>query len=163
MKRQTALYWYCQNNGKEIPSGEFHFRSLDDIAKKTFVIWDDEMSEEEQEFLRSLIVFDIHPHTGDGVKSCLKKAQEGNRMEIWLIDSNGECFLTSMDQPAYINALLELKGWFGWQFLFCDIDLTDSYFRFVKNDLNRMINVLPQLFKEVDYEKYQTRFQQINT
>lgn len=62
-------------------------------------------------------VFDDHPNAGDGVLSLIR-AQEG-QWELGVFE-HGSVTKLDLDVPGYMQALLDLRGAFGWQWLYAD-------------------------------------------
>jgi hypothetical protein len=160
---EISLYWgYELKEDEHENGGEFRLSSLSHIF--TFSkpeLWYEEMEEEEKEFYKKLIPFDDHPNTGDGVMGVFKMENGIASPEIWLYDNNGLCHKMDLDYPGYLDYLLETKGFYGWQYLFCEIDLSDYYFASAKNQLETMLKVLPQLFPDQDYKKYFDRYEKL--
>lgn len=160
---EISLYWDYELEEDEYENaGEFRLSSLSRIF--TFSkpeLWYEEMEEEEKEFYKELIPFDDHPNTGDGVMGVFKMEKGAASPEIWLYDSNGICHKMNLDYPGYLERILETKGFYGWQYLFCEIDLSDYYFASVQRQLETMLKVLPKLFPDKDYKEYFDRYEKL--
>lgn len=112
-------------------------------------------------FYKSLRTLDDHPHSCDGVMAVFKLEEGNNYPPLYLHDSNGNFHKMTIDYEEYLMHTINLKGFFGWQFLFCDIDLNESYFELQKQDIRMYLTDLPRLFPDEDFGGYMDRFEKM--
>ncbi|MBD2449264.1 SMI1/KNR4 family protein [Nostoc sp. FACHB-152] len=161
---EISLSWGYELEENEYENGgEFRLSNLYHIISSNQAeLWYEEMEDQEKEFYKKLVPFDDHPNTGDGVMSVFKMENGEASPEVWLYDSNGMCHKMLLDYPSYLEKTLETKGFYGWQYLFCEVDLSDYYFATARNQLEKMLNILPKLFPNNDYKEYFDRFANVN-
>lgn len=161
-----SLYWgYELDDGEYETGGEFRLYPLSKVLSNcnTAKLWNEDMKEDEKKFYKRLIPFDDHPNTGDGVMSVFKTEDRANFPEIWIYDDNGICHRTSLNYPDYLKHILKTKGFYRWQYLFCEIDLSDQNFSFLEKRFETMLRVLPLLFPDENYSEYILRYEKLKS
>ncbi|NEO78184.1 hypothetical protein [Moorena sp. SIO4G3] len=147
------IAWDYKQGSNYEKGGEFRLINLfDSLVRNKAKLWNDEMSQDKIEFLKSLRPFEDHPYSGDG-KIGAFRISHGNSPEIWFYDLRTGYYKLSLTYEEYIELLLETKGFFNWQYLFCDAEL-HHYPANLKKYLTKMIDILYQIFPSFDREKY---------
>lgn len=105
--------------------------------------------------------FDGHPVTGTGEWVALRIRPGTPNPEIWYYHTETENyagFELDLDYHQYLRTLAITKGTYGWQKLFCDVDvLTEDDMSEVRTELEEMLELLPPLFPGHDYAPLRAR------
>jgi hypothetical protein len=122
------------------------------------------MDAEEKALLQQMRPFDSHPMTGDGAMAGLRldpgtRGREG-MPEVWFYMISGDRFKMDLTYEGYLDALLDTRGFFDWQYLFSDVDIKRHYTD-LGGRLSTMLKVLPRLFPSTDMEPYRERLQKL--
>ncbi|WP_285939102.1 hypothetical protein [Actinomadura xylanilytica] len=104
-----------------------------------------------------LRVIDVHPYTGTGQIVGLRLLPGGGEPEIWWTDRQYGDWKLDIGYREYLNTLQTTKGAFMWQLLFTQAPLGEEEFASVRRRLEDMLEVLPALFPEHDYEPLRNR------
>lgn len=153
----TRLWWLYEIDEGRSGGGEFHLRHLVEVF--TYgppELWSEETPPEEVEFLKKLHVIDQRPNAGDNKFAAFKLEQGRMPPEIWYYD-RGDCFKMDIDYPGYLGALMDTKGITDWQYLFCDVDLTETLQAGLDEKLENRMRDLETLFPQRDYSAYYER------
>lgn len=150
------LGWYRNDCGL---SGEFSIRSLHSCLIGNYLTFDDErLTGEQQETMGNLKVFEETP--GNGRMTGLLFPDTERVPDIWLYDISQPILVRlDIDFTTYLDTLLTTKGVLGWQYLFADLDLSSHHFRSTVTDLKEMLDYLPRLFPERNYEPLNSRLE----
>jgi hypothetical protein len=155
---EITLCWDYQLDGKEENGGEFRLINLfKALAVNKPKLWNDDMAEEEKELLRKFRPFDDHPYTGDGMLGVFKIEPGVNDPEVWYYKVTGQGYKMDLSYRGYVECVMETRGYFDWQYFFCDIEIN----RNLSNRLTAMLDILPRLFPDTDYTKYFERFERL--
>jgi hypothetical protein len=162
MADELSLCWDYELDDDEDNGGEFRLINLLNVfALKPQMLWTEDMAEKEQQLLRKHYPFDDHPVTGDGAMGTFKIEPGANDPEVWFFKMPDERYRMDLTYREYLDCLLETRGYFEWQYLFCDVDIkrhpTDLAGR-----LEKMLQDLPKLYPETDFTKYDERFKALN-
>lgn len=148
--------WFRDDYGL---AGEFAVKSLHScLASENLTFEDSRLTAEQREIMGELKIFEETP--GNGRMTGLRIPDSAAPPEIWLYDiSQPRMEKLDIGFTAYLDALLTTKGVPGWQHLFVENDLRSDEFRSTVNDLKEMLNYLPQLFPEHDYDALRDRLE----
>ncbi|MEU7900445.1 hypothetical protein AB0B45_47385 [Nonomuraea sp. NPDC049152] len=141
-------------------NGEFY---LTHIARAVSPRQEEEWIEswEGKELFRSsqLRIIDEHPITGTGHYAALRLLPDGGEPEIWWVaEPRYGAWKMDVGYREYLEMLQLTKGAFGWQFLFTRAPLGNEEFERVRDRIENMLDALPVLFPERDYEPLTERF-----
>lgn len=148
---------YFFNDG--LGGGEFNLRWVCRLLKLDD--YDEELGyegqpEEEAKLFKTFRVIDSHPEAGDnkwGVISLVEGYSPPNEPPVYFVD-RGRAFDMNMQYGDYLDALLETYAIYNWQYLYCDIDLSEnSEFSYVYNSLDKGIKGLSSAFPDKDFSK----------
>lgn len=153
---RLALAWSSKDKKAGV-GGEFALRYLYSAISKPPKLWESNMPAKEQELLKTFRVFDDHPRGGRGTLAALQIEPGVTSPRVWFYNVKREPLPLDVDYCGYLEALLTTKGYYGWQYLFADIDLTADENRGLRRDLEKMLDVLPRLFPDHDYEPLRKR------
>jgi hypothetical protein len=92
-------------------------------------------------------LFDDHPMAGDGIVTVVRPI--GGRWQLGVLE-HGVVTPLVLEVPAYMQALLDLRGAFGWQWLFAE----DTHAR--RNNLSLLLNRVEAYFA-TDTSPYRAR------
>ncbi|MFG2828970.1 hypothetical protein ACGFWI_16170 [Streptomyces sp. NPDC048434] len=159
----VSCHWHMAKGNTSL-NGEFSLRHL---SAAMFATGDSLIHEDCSEAQRTLYsefrIFDDHPRTGAGTLVALR-VQDGTNdaisPEIWHYDSSDGAFRLDIDYAEYLDALLITKGTHGWQYLYADVDLGDSGFGGIADDMRNMLEVFPTLFPDYEYEPLRRRLEE---
>ncbi len=165
---EIGLAWNYRLDGDERSGGEFRLINLlVALGPPRVQLWTDQMDQAEQAFLRQLRPFDDHPYTGDGVMGAFRLAESSRSgkvvtepAEIWRYASGAPSYRMDIRYDEYVEALLDLRGYHGWHYLFCDIDIHRHYTDLVSH-FERMFADLPRLFPATDFAPYRERLERL--
>ncbi|NEO71295.1 hypothetical protein [Moorena sp. SIO3H5] len=154
----THLRFVYYINREVCGGGEFHLRPIYDtvISTQDPELWNEGMTQQEIEFLKYFRVFDDHPDSGDFKLAAFHLTPGVSPPafpDIYFYD-RGEYWKMNLDYGGYLDALLGLLGVSNWQYLFCDVDMTQPKYESLFNELNNTLNQLSQLFTARDFETY---------
>lgn len=156
-----ALHWDYELDGEEENGGEFRLSNLFNVfTSDDSKLWIDEMSEQEKEFYRKLRPFDDHPYMGDGTMGVFKLEPGVASPEIWFYNVSNKSYKMDLTYNEYVECLIDTRGFFGWQYLFCDIDIRKHYTD-LPGELAKMLDVLPRLFPDTNFDKYRQRYEKL--
>jgi hypothetical protein len=116
---------------------------------------------EGRELFRSsqLRIIDQHPFTGTGHYAALRLLPGGGEPEIWWVaEPRYGAWKMDVGYREYLDILQLTKGAFSWQFLFTRAPLDDDEFKRVRARIENMLEALPVLFPEHDYEPLKEHF-----
>ena len=155
-----SCHWAVEGDRANL-SGEFSLRHLPAALFATGeVLLHDDVPPSRRALYEEFRIFDEHPRTGAGTLAALRippVTPTTISPEVWYYDgSDGELRL-DLDYAGYLDALLVTKGTNGWQYLFADVDLTETGLGSVADDLRTMLDLFPSLFPEHDYEPLRER------
>ncbi|MEV0146829.1 MULTISPECIES: hypothetical protein [unclassified Nonomuraea] len=106
-----------------------------------------------------LRIIDEHPITGTGHYAALRLLPGGNEPEIWWVaEPRYGAWKMDVGYAEYLDMLQLTKGAFEWQFLFTRAPLDSEEFEGVRARIENMLDTLPILFPEHDYEPLIERF-----
>ncbi|MBS9462699.1 hypothetical protein KIM67_09770 [Flagellimonas sp. 389] len=157
---RVALAWDYPISENKIISGEFRFVNFSGIFFKQFKLYHDEMPDEEIALLKSLKVFDDHPVCGDGRLTTFRIPPSSTEPEIWYYD-NGKAYKMQISVEEYFKYTLETRGMLNWQYLFCEIDFSHYEHNFIRNNLQENLTMLPTMFPDTNFERYQQQFDKL--
>lgn len=135
-----VLWNYKNDEGQEIPGGEFHLRLIYDVVKGDIPL------EYINVKLPNFMVFEDHPNAGDGLLVGIT-FNENQQLEIWLYD-NGIVYPLNLNLKQYFEELVQHKGLYNWQYLFVDAGLLGKHNEFMLNQLSSIRDLHTQLFEE---------------
>ncbi|MFG1671168.1 hypothetical protein [Streptomyces sp. Y7] len=116
-------------------------------------------SDRERELGDQLRIIDEHPFTGSGIYVALRLQAGIEDPEVWLSDNTG-LWKMDLDYRQYLETLRLTKGAFGWQHLFTEAPVrSEQQFETVVNQLNSLLEVLPELFPDHDYTDLRARLE----
>ncbi|MEV0086785.1 hypothetical protein [Saccharopolyspora sp. NPDC050642] len=104
-----------------------------------------------------LRVIDDGPYTGTGFFVALRLQPGVPNPELWYCDGSSDLWLLDLDFLGYFEVLGLTKGAFGWQHLFTDAPLTSEEFGGKVRRLRNMLESLPEIFPDHDYEPLRAR------
>ncbi len=156
-----GLAWIYPNSADPGLSGEFHLNNVIDIFFLEHMLSNDSMPGNLKELIQALKPFDEHPQFGDGILSAFRIMENHQEPEIWLYDGSrgGECFKMEIDIHDYFLTLLDFRGAIPWQYLYCKINLNDIEFKLQREYLSQLLDMVPKIFPETDFQKYISRYQ----
>ncbi|MGI5207874.1 hypothetical protein ACQEU6_40660 [Spirillospora sp. CA-108201] len=106
-----------------------------------------------------LRIIDVHPYTGTGHYAALRLLPGGDEPEIWWVaEPRYGAWKMDVGYREYLEMLQLTKGAFSWQFLFTRAPLDNEEFKPVRDRIENMLDALPILFPEHDYEQLGERF-----
>ncbi|NEQ10872.1 MAG: hypothetical protein F6K37_34645 [Moorea sp. SIO4E2] len=154
----THLRFVYYINGDVSGGGEFHLSPIADSLTSTQdpELWHEGMTQQEIEFLKYFRVFDDHPDSGDFKLAAFHLTPGVSPPafpDIYFYD-RGEYWKMNLDYGGYLDGLLGLLGVSNWQYLFCDVDMTQPKYESLFNELNNTLNQLTKLFPARDFETY---------
>lgn len=155
----THLRFVYYIGGQVAGGGEFHLRPLYDtlVSTKDPGLWHKGMDQQEIEFVKQFRIFDDHPDAGD-FKMAVFYMTPGKCPpaipDIYFYDRGQYWKMDGFDYGDYLDGLLGLFGVSNWQYIFCDIDMSQPEFESVFNELNTTLLHLSDLFPERDFEPY---------
>ncbi|GAA3727624.1 hypothetical protein GCM10022225_06220 [Plantactinospora mayteni] len=158
-----SCHWRLRR-GESSLSGEFSLRHLSAafFATGEHLIHED-LDPERRVLYSGFRIFDEHARTGAGTLAALGIPPAATGLlspEIWYYDSSDGELKLDLDYAQYIDTLLVTRGTNGWQYLYADVDLTESGLAGVGDDLRTMLDVFPELFPDHDYADLRTRLQE---
>lgn len=140
LNENHVLWNYKNDEGQEIPGGEFHLRSIYDVVKGDIPL------EYSNVKLPNFMVFEDHPQAGDGLLVGIT-FNENQQLELWLYQ-NSVVYPLDLDLKQYFEELVRHRGLYNWQYLFVDHGLLEKHNAFMLNQLPVLRNLHEQLFKE---------------
>ncbi|WP_046495246.1 hypothetical protein [Streptomyces odonnellii] len=150
--------------GESSLSGEFSLRHLSAAMFATGEhLIHEEVDAERRVLYSEFRIFDEHPRTGAGTLAALRVPPTATGLlspEIWYYDSSDSELRLDLDYAQYLDTLLVTKGTNGWQYLYADVDLTDTGLGGVADDLSTMLDVFPKLFPAYDYSDLRARLEE---
>jgi hypothetical protein len=157
----THLRFVYYRGGKVTGGGEFHLRPLYDalISTRDPELWHKGMDPQEIAFLKHFRIFDDHPDAGDFKMAAfhlMPGVSPPALPDIYFYD-RGEYYRMNIDYGGYLDSLLALFGVSNWQYFFCDIDLSQSKYVSLFDELNDTIAQLSELFPQRSFEPYRER------
>lgn len=148
----TQLNWSRDNK----IGGEFCLSQIRDIfSLEDWQQYTDDDSEEDKAIKKQFALLDQHPNAGDDMNVWLRlEGPDKMPPEIWFME-RGEIWKMDNSFGEYIEALIDLKGIYNWQFLFIDTDF--YYIEKLKKDMD----AVEALYPDVDYTKYKKRYAEL--
>ncbi|MFE4537556.1 hypothetical protein ACFRKB_21110 [Streptomyces scopuliridis] len=142
--------------------GEFCLRNLYRcLTQRHLPLTDELLATAERRVLPELKIFDQAPFCGAGQVTGLRASPAADGAEIWhYVSTRTELHHLHLDYGTYLETLLITKGAWGWQYLFADVDLTDSRFHDPAENLAAMFDTFPVLFPDHDYEPLYARWRE---
>lgn len=115
-----------------------------------------------------LRVIDFSKYAGTGTFAAIRLEKHVDPLPMWYYDPrlsfvpDRDSGLIEMEVSycAYLDALLRVKGVFGWQYLFTEVSLGAVEFRRTVARLRRMLELFPRIFPEHDYSDLATRLEE---
>ncbi|MEV0703274.1 hypothetical protein AB0I53_35880 [Saccharopolyspora sp. NPDC050389] len=152
-----AGHWSIQR-GDLYLTGEFSLVHLGAAMFQTAEDLETEYgSEFEERLCEELRPFDEHPKGGGGTLAGLRIQPGVGSPEVWYYNGTSEFYKLDLDFCEYLDAVLVTKGTYGWQYLFADVDGQNDDFQFAVENLQNMLQVLPEIFPGRDYEPFRNR------
>lgn len=105
-------------------------------------------SEEEEELVEQLRVFESQPFGGVGTMTALRLAGENVSPEIWYFDMTCGLMRLYLDYGEYLELLLRTKGLYYWQYLFTDPHQAELTLETVLPGLRSGLEFLVRVFPE---------------
>lgn len=139
-------------------SGEFYLTPVASAIKGEAPDFSSDLhSESERAVGAELRIIDDAPYTGAGMYTALRLQAGVANPEIWFADHLRGLWRMNLDYREYLRVLTMTKGAFSWQHLFTDAPLDDSEFSRIPGRLTNMLDVLPRIFPDHDYEPLRER------
>lgn len=118
-------------------------------------------SDEQRELATGFRVIDASPFTGTGSFVALRLQPGVENPEVWFSDHRtNTLWPLDLDYRAYLDALRLTKGVFDWQHLFTAAPLDQEEFAGTRENLQVMLDVLPELFPDHDYTDLRARLRE---
>lgn len=157
--KRVALQWRVADpEGDE--GGEMSVPNLYSAVRKSLTLATPAMSQADQDLLRRFRLIDDQPSSGMGRLAAVRVESGKLTPGVWFVDVKRATLPLDVDYCGYLEALLDTKGYYGWQYLFADINLSAPENRNLRADLARMLELLPKLFPGHDYTPLTTRFEE---
>ncbi|KAA5836077.1 hypothetical protein ABT337_23195 [Saccharopolyspora hirsuta] len=139
-------------------AGEFHLTPLALLVHEDPPSFESSLhSEAERRVGAELRVIDEGPVTGAGHFAAIRLQPGVGNPEVWYSDSHSRLWKMDLDYPGYLEALRITKGAYDWQHLFTEAPLgTEEYDR-TPDRLADMLEALPEIFPDHDYEPLRAR------
>ncbi|MGB3465566.1 MAG: hypothetical protein WBA74_09860 [Cyclobacteriaceae bacterium] len=151
---ESVLRWELLNNETEVFGG---FRLIGipaAISMKKFKVqvYNEDLDADTAEILAKASYFDIMPGLESKVATIVTINEVTHTLDLWYLnDSKVEKILLSPIQ--YINALFRVKGFFHWQYLFCDIkNVKKNIESREKESILKIKKFLPEAFPGINHE-----------
>lgn len=148
-----AVHWETTGGGAStVTGGEILLTDLNATASQEIDLVTEYTPVGEREILRTLRVVDDQPLGGNGTFAALRLVDGRLEPEVWFYDLKLGLHAMVLDYCAYLDALLHTKGFYGWQYLFAEVDLDAQEYGILLQRLSRTIRVLPTLFPNSNFE-----------
>lgn len=139
-------------------SGEFYLTSIARAVQSEAPDFSSSLhSESERALGAELRIIDEAPFTGSGSFAALRLQSGVTRPEIWYADHRQGLWRMDLDYCKYLDVLTVTKGSFDWQHLFTDAPLHREEFQRAVRRLTNMLDALPRIFPDHDYEPLKAR------
>ncbi|MFI9047828.1 hypothetical protein [Streptomyces sp. NPDC053427] len=140
-------------------TAEFNFTPLAHLVHEDPPVFgSSNSSDEERRLVSELRVIDESPVTGTGSFAAIRLQPGVEEPEIWFTDGERGIWQMDLDYFGYFQSLKLTKGAFGWQYLFTRAPLETEEFESAVDRLKNMLESLPRIFPEHDYEPLRARF-----
>lgn len=159
--RFTVLtsHWRIERPGVKL-TGEFRVRhplyAVDERAPESG--W--ASNEAEAQLYSELRVIDDRPGSGTGAFAALRVQPDNSMPQVWYHDFRRGTFRLDIDYCQYFDALCVTKGVSGWQYLFADISLAERDFRGFAGNLEKSLELFPELFPGYEYDSLRARLEE---
>ncbi|WP_010521972.1 hypothetical protein [Aquimarina agarivorans] len=153
------LCWHYELDGVKETGGEFNLKRTPSLFSNTAIsAFKDALNPFEKElYMEGYRFFDGHPHAGDTQVFSILLQDDKIAPNVYCIDlKSKELSSMEIDYFQYLDHALFLKGLYGWQYLFQDIDFRE--FEFETSNIGRRIRDYPKLFSESDVSEYLKRY-----
>ncbi|MFB9629856.1 hypothetical protein [Nonomuraea helvata] len=139
--------------------GEFYLTHIARAVSPADLTWISSVEGDERFPSSELRIIDEHPITGTGHYAALRALPGRGEPEIWWVATpRYGAWKMGVGYREYLEMLQLTKGAFGWQFLFTWAPLGNEEFKRVCGRIEGMLDALPLLFPEHDYEPLRERF-----
>jgi hypothetical protein len=149
-----GVHWECVQVGKrklrEPVGGEIALTYLYHVASSETDVGSPRTPAKERALLRSLRVIDDQPAGGNGTFAAIRLVDAQLTPDVWFFDVRSGLHSLDVDYCGYLEALTVTRGWYGWQYLFADIDLSKPEQRMLLARLRRMVELLPLIFPKTE-------------
>ncbi|MGW4499104.1 hypothetical protein ACWENR_10880 [Micromonospora sp. NPDC004336] len=161
--KEFHVNWQLSDTGGEGPLvvGEFCLQNLHRALTAWQVPLEDvNLAADKRKILAELKVIDDTPYQGAGRLTGLRVTAGAIEPELWYYDmSTSRLERLDLNYGAYIRSLLITKGTSGWQYLFADVDLTESWIQDDVLMFGEMLRLFPRMFPNHQYAELQERLE----
>jgi len=158
---ECAVAWSYRSRGKVVEGGEFRLINLfDAFQSHRLKLNPDDIPPTLHGSPREAIYFDFQPEIGNSIYALLIPQQNEEFPRVHLHD-RGRILPMMVDVRRYIELLAVTKGFYYWQYLFCEIDLQAYEFGFQRASIRKMVKILSSLFPQSDLSALQKRMAEI--
>jgi hypothetical protein len=138
--------------------GEFYLTHIARAVGPADLTWIPSVGDDERFPSSELRIIDEHPVTGTGHYAALRLLPGGGEPEIWWVATpHYGAWKMDIGYREYLDTLQVTMGAFSWQFLFTWAPLGEQEFGSVRRRVEGMLDALPVLFPEHDYEPLRKR------
>ncbi|MEU5344209.1 hypothetical protein AB0H18_25790 [Streptomyces sp. NPDC020766] len=118
------------------------------------------LTSSEQSVLADLKVMDQEPFAGTGRATGLRVTSRSQEPEVWFYDlSRSRLDRLDLDYGTYMETALVMKGAFGWQYLFTDVELERPEFHEISTNLTEALALFSMSFPEYAYADLRNRLE----
>ncbi len=159
----TMLYWWYDGKQGESPGGEISLVEIEAVWYKSGLTWlpSEYMNPEMVPLLPHLSIMDQFPNNGEHFFTAIN-VPEGDTLYF---QDRGQLFKMTLSYSEYLDVLLDLRGHYGWQLLFCEGNLKESnHFRLDFLDrFSAFLDDAEMLFPETNFQKYRARVEELKS
>lgn len=124
------------------------------------VLSDEALSTADRDILASLRIIDQEPFAGSGRITGIRTVNRSEGLELWRYDmGRSRLSRLDLDYGAYMDTALKIKGAFGWQYLFADVDFKDADFEDDAKNLRDVLTWFPTIFPHHSYADLMQRLE----
>jgi hypothetical protein len=153
------LYWTYDLGERNQGSGEFKLLSLFEVfGFEQPQIGSPNMAEKEIAFLKQFRIFDDQSLSGEGMLSGFVGDTIAELKIYFYV--KGDVFPMKLNYEQYLIEMLNLKGFTGWQYLYCDLANAKDKPRILER-LSRNLSNLKILFPSENFNQYNELLKQL--
>jgi hypothetical protein len=147
---ECAAAWRYKSKDEFVEGGEFRLVNLFDAFDSSRVKIDpDAIPTSVRGKPHEAVYFDSQPEIGNRIHTLLLEDRKGLFPSVYLQD-NDRVLPMVVDVAQYVRLLAVSKGFYYWQYLFCDIDLRTYELGYQRSCIRNMMIVLRRLFPDSD-------------
>ncbi|MFI8420278.1 hypothetical protein [Streptomyces sp. NPDC085479] len=111
----------------------------------------------QRDLFRQLRVIDYQPEGGVAAFSAVRLNGRFIDPRVWVYRFPYGAFELDLDYRGYLEALLLTKGFYGWQFLYSDVQLTGAKYEPIVRLIRTGLDFLAAVFPDSRYEELEVR------